>query len=262
MIKKISNTLIFYILTFVNVALGQVGDSLNEESKKFIISQEFEQAIPLLQQASKLNIPEAQYNLGVIYENGYATEKNIDSAYYWYQKSANQGWNDGLYKMMMAHAQGTGAEQDYPKAFEYALECALNNDPTCMHNVVTAYKDGFGTEKDSDKMLEWAIKLGKLENPEHLLKSGKITSARLALAYWYRDGDILEKNILKAYAWFLIYNENKIDFSGRQQMFVITEIKALEALLTDEELINASTKAEKIFSRQLMNKAKIHEMEY
>jgi len=253
------------IFTFILIALislnsyGQNGIDLNEKSKILIQSQEFDKAVPLLKQAAEIGVAEAQYNFGVTLENGYGIEKNIDSAFYWYLKSANQGWNDGLYKMMMAHANGIGAEQSNEKAFEYALACASNNDITCMFNVVGAYQDGLGTEKDLEKMLEWAIKIGKLETPENLTKSGKITSARLNLAYMYRDGRNVEKNLTESYTWFLIYNESKRDFSILQQQSVIKEIQELEKSLTKEQLETAKTKAESILNRQLVNMAKLYE---
>ena len=31
---------------------------------------------------------EAQYNLALLYENGEETEKNLEKAFYWYQKAA------------------------------------------------------------------------------------------------------------------------------------------------------------------------------
>jgi TPR repeat protein len=256
MIRKLT----FILSAFISFSsYGQNAIEINEQSKKFIQSQEFDKAVPLLKQAADSGVAEAQYNLGVTLEYGYGIEKNIDSAFYWYLKSADQGWNDGLYKMMMAHANGVGASQSNEKAFEYALACASNNDITCMFNVVGAYQDGLGTEKDLEKMLEWAIKIGKLETPENLMKSGKITSARLNLAYMYRDGRNVEKNLTESYAWFLIYNESKRDFSVLQQQSVIKEIQELEKNLTDEQKGKAKIKAESILNRPLSNMAKLYE---
>ena len=58
--------------------------------------------------------------------------------------------------------------------------------------------------------------------------SGRITSARLNLAYMFRDANDVEKDIFKSYVWFLIYNENKRDFSVFQQDDVVQEIKDIE----------------------------------
>ncbi|MCM4161935.1 sel1 repeat family protein [Antarcticibacterium flavum] len=250
----------FLILTFISINLfGQNAKELNEQSKDFIESQQFAKAIPLLKEAADLGVAEAQYNYGVSLEFGYGIEKDIDSAIGWYQKAAEQGWNDALYKMMMAYANGVGVLQSNQKAFEYALQCAGNNDITCMFNIVGAYQDGLGTEKNLDKMLQWAIKIGKLENPEDLMKSGKITSARLNLAYMYRDGLNVETDLLKSYSWFLIYNEFKRDFSILQQQSVINEIKELEEKLTPGQIAEAINQAELIINRPLTNIANLYE---
>ncbi|WP_139856750.1 tetratricopeptide repeat protein [Aequorivita sinensis] len=252
--------LTFLFLTFIcSNSFGQNASELNEQAKKFIETQEFDKAVPVLKQAAELGVAEAQYNYGVTLEFGYGIEKNIDEAFFWYLKSAEQGWNDGLYKMMMAHANGIGATQSNEKAFEYALQCAENDDITCMFNIVGAYQDGLGTEKDLNKMIEWAIRIGKLKNPENLMKSGKITSARLNLAYMYRDGQNVEMDLSKSYSWFLIYNEFKRDFSILQQQSVIREIKELEQKLTAEQIKNAKRQAEQIFERPLTNLEKLYE---
>ncbi|MGB3589816.1 MAG: hypothetical protein WBA23_24925, partial [Tunicatimonas sp.] len=140
--------------------------------------------------------------------------------------------------MMMAYGNGSGIEQNMDKAFSYALKCAENNDATCMFNVINCYKEGIGTEIDLEKMLEWAIRLGKLENPENLSRSGKITSARLNLATMYRDGIDVKKDMFKSYQWFLIYNEFKKDFSYIQQQQTVKEIQELETSLTADQKAN------------------------
>jgi TPR repeat protein len=252
--------LTFIFLTIISAnSFGQNADELNEKSKKLIQTEEFDKAVPLLKKSAELGVAEAQYNYGVTLEFGYGIEKNIDSAFVWYLKSAEQGWNDGLYKMMMAHANGVGVKQSNEKAFEYALQCAENDDITCMFNIVGAYQDGLGTDKDLNKMLEWAIKIGKLDNPENLMKSGKITSARLNLAYMYRDGRNVEVDLSKSYSWFLIYNEFKRDFSILQQQSVIKEIKALEEKLTSEQVEKAKKQAVVIFEKSLVNTETLYE---
>ncbi len=242
------------LLTLVGlVAFGQNADELNEQSKKFLETQEFDNAVPLLKQAAELGIAEAQYNLGYCYQVGAGVEQNQQKAIEWYSKSAELGFNDGLYQMMMAYGNGEGVDQDSEKAFLYALKCAENGDGTCMWNVVNCYYQGMGVEKDMDKMLEWAIRLGKLKNPENLTKSGYITSTRLQLAYMYRDGNELEQDYFKSYLWFLIYNEFKVDFSFFQKEQVIKEIQELETKLTTEQKAKGQKEAEKLLGRPLKN---------
>ena len=246
--------LIFLLLTFTSfTALAQNAEELNEQSKELIEKQEFDKAIPILKQAAELGNAESQYNLGYCYKAGAGTEQNTEKALAWFSKSADQGFNDGIYQMMMAYGSGYGVEQNFNKAFSYALKCANNDDGTCMYNVINCYKEGMGTDKDIDKMLEWAIRLGKLENPENLQKSGYITSARLNLAYMYKDGTDVENDNFKSYQWFLIYNEFKKDFSYIQQEQIVKEIQELETKLTAEQIANGPKEAEKTLGRSLKN---------
>ena len=52
-------------LTLIGLpAFGQTANELNEQSKLLLQTGEFEEGIPLLEQASELGNAEAQYNLG------------------------------------------------------------------------------------------------------------------------------------------------------------------------------------------------------
>ena len=242
-------------------AFGQNVSELNEQSKKLIETQEFDKAVPILKQAAKLGNAESQYNLGYCYQAGIGVEQNSEKAIEWYSKSAEKGFNDGLYAMMMAYGSGDGVEQDYKKAFSFALKCAENGDETCMFNVINYYKEGMGTDKNIDKMLEWAIRLGKLQNPENLQKSGYITSSRLNLAYMYRDGIDVEQDNFISYQWFLIFNEFKRDFSYIQQEQIVEEIQELENKLTTEQKTTGQKEAEKILGRPLKNMENLYKVE-
>lgn len=244
--------LIILILLSFNLN-GQNAQELNSESKLLIDNQKFEEAIPILKKAAKLGNPESQYNLGVCYQFGYGVEKNDSLSTNWYKKSADQGWKDGQYKMSFAHIKGNGVKKDEKKAFEYALLCADQEDVECIFNVISCFKDGIGTEKDSLKVLEWAIKLGKMKTPENLKISGQITSARLNLAYMYLEGNEVEKNLVRSYSWFLIYNESKRDFSVQIQEQQVQKIKKLEEKLTKREMKKARKIAEEILDKNLEN---------
>lgn len=249
------------IFTCINV-YGQNAEELNDMSKELIGQQKINEAIPILKQAAELGNAESQYNLGYCYQAGVGVGRNLEKAVEWYLKSAEQGFNDALYQMMMAYGNGSGVEQNMEKAFSYALKCAENDDATCMFNVINCYKEGVGTEKDSEKMLEWAIRLGKLENPENLSLSGNITSARLNLAYMYRDGADVEKDLFTSYQWFLIYNEFKRDFSYIQQEQIVKEIQWVEKKLTADQIENGQEEAEKLLGRPLKNIENLYKAEF
>lgn len=240
----------------------EIAENLNEQSKQFLMSGEIEKAIPILMQAAELNNAEAQYNLGYCYQNGIGIEQDLQQAVELYSKSAYQGFNDGYYQLMMAYGNGNGVEQDFEKAFSFALKCAENDDETCIWNVANCYYEGMGVERDMDKMITWSTRLGKLENPENLLKSGYITSARLQLAYMYRDGTEIEQDYFKSYLWFILYNEFKKDFSVIQQQHIIKEIQELETKLTAEQKASGPEEAERLLGRPLENIENLYKADY
>jgi len=253
--------LLFYSIWILELHGQKGADSLNQLSLEYIETGQFEKAFPVLKEAAELGNPEAQYNLGYCYQAGIQVEQSITKSIKWFQKSAEQGYNNGLYQMMMAYGSGKGVEQDYEKAFNYAKQCASNNDETCMFNVINCYKEGLGTEKSISKMIEWANRLGKLENPEDLAKSGYITSARLNLAYLYRDGIDIEADLLMSYHWFIIYNEFKRDFSYIQQQQIVKEIQEIEKMISPSDKTNGVVEAEKLLGRPLVNLSNLYKAE-
>jgi uncharacterized protein len=250
--------LFFLSITTFQFSFGQSAEELNQQSKELIEQQKFSEAIPILKKSAGLGNAEAQYNYGYFLQSGTAVSKNEKEAVEWYKKSSDNGFNDGHYAMMMAYGNGQGIEINYEKAFEYALKCANNNDATCMWNVLNCYLKGNGVNTDITKFKEWIIKLAKLPNPENLALSGKITSARLELANFYKSGEYFEKDNYQSYLWYLIYNEYKIDFSILQQEQVIKEIKKIEKRLSKKQIENAQKDAETLLGRKLNNIDKLY----
>ena len=243
---------IFSLITF-QAAFSQKAEELNKESKNLIEEGKYNEAFPILKKSAELGNAEAQYNLGYFLQSGTAGTKNEKEAIEWYKKSSDNGFNNGHYAMMMAYGNGEGIQQNSEKAFEYALKCANNDDATCMWNVINCYLTGNGVKADTSKFKEWIVRLAKLPNPENLALSGNITSARLEIANFYKNGENFEQDNYLSYLWYLLYNESKVDFSILKQEEVIKEIIEIEKSLTKEQINNAPKDAEKLLGRKLNN---------
>jgi TPR repeat protein len=245
------------LLTF-QVAHSQTADELNNQSKALLDSGKYREAEPVLRKAAALGSGEAQYNLGYLLGSGVLGEKKPKEAIEWFKKSSDNNINDGHYALMMMYGNGEGVEQDSEKAFAYAMKCAANNDPTCMWNVVNCHISGNGVKQDIPQFKEWILRLAKLENPENLVQSGYITSSRLELARFYKNGEYFGKDLYESYLWYLIYNEFKVDFSISTQQETIEEIKELEKLLDKSQIQTAPADAQKLLGRKLKNSSELH----
>lgn len=253
-------TLLFltFALLTIQATYSQTVEDLNKQSKTLLDSGKYKEAEPVLRKAAELGSGEAQYNLGYLLQSGVLGEKKPKEAVEWFKKSSENNFNDGHYALMMAYGNGDGVEQSSDTAFVYAIKCAENNDPTCMWNVVSCYISGNGVKQNIPKFKEWILRLAKLENPENLAQSGYITSSRLELAHFYKDGEYFDKDLYQSYLWYLIYNEFKVDFSISKQQEAIEEIKGLEKLLDKSQIQKAPSDAEKLFGRKLKNLSELY----
>lgn len=247
------NFLLFLILALLTfqVTYSQTVSDLNKQSKTLLESGKYKEAELILRKAAELGNGEAQYNLGYLLQSGVLGEKKPKEAIEWFKKSSDNNFNDGHYALMMAYGNGEGVELNSETALIYAMKCAENNDPTCMWNVVNCYVSGNGVKQNIPKFKEWILRLAKLENPENLAQSGYITSSRLDLAHFYKNGEYFDKDLYQSYLWFLIYNEFKVDFSILKQHEVIEEIKWLEKQLGKSQIQKAPFDAERLLGWKL-----------
>lgn len=239
-------------------SFGQSTEELNGKAKEFLAKRDYKNAVLLIKQAAEQGNPEAQYNFGVCYQQGIEVPLSDSLANDWFLKSAKQGWKDAQYKVAYSYARGRGWEKNDKQAFFWSLRCAEQEDPECMFNVANCYFVGEGTDKNLDSMLAWTMRLALLENPDDLQLSGHITSARANLAIMYQNGNNVKKDLVKGYMWFLIYNENKRDFSILVQQENIESIKVIEQQLTESDKEKARFEAEKLINKKLANLANLH----
>lgn len=62
--------------------------------------------------AAEAGDPEAQNNVGEIYERGLGAEPNYEAAVIWYQKAADQGYTRALFNLGTLYEQGSGVPKD------------------------------------------------------------------------------------------------------------------------------------------------------
>ncbi|HEU4600376.1 MAG TPA: caspase family protein [Steroidobacteraceae bacterium] len=73
-------------------------------------------ALRIWMQSAEDGDPEAQTNVGEIFERGMGVEPDFAAAASWYQKAANKGYSRALFNLGTLYEQGRGVEQDQLKA--------------------------------------------------------------------------------------------------------------------------------------------------
>ncbi len=74
---------------------------------------------------AKKGIPEAQYQLGLVYQLGKGVTPNPQEAFEWYLAAARQGLAEAQYVIGLMYADGTGTGSDPYEALEWLGKAAL-----------------------------------------------------------------------------------------------------------------------------------------
>lgn len=72
----------------------------------------------------------AQYNLGVMYINGWGTSQDFNEAFKWYRLTAEQGNADAQLTLGFMYVRGEGVLQSNEKAYAWCVIAAENGNET------------------------------------------------------------------------------------------------------------------------------------
>ena len=127
---KFSKLSSFLSVAIISSSLLTVGcskeDNLQEleQCKVNFSKQNYTEAFKYCKKSAEQGHEEAQFNLGVMYDNGKGVKQDYFKAFEWYQKAADQGQSDAQYNLGVMYDRGQGVKQDYFKAVEWYQKAA------------------------------------------------------------------------------------------------------------------------------------------
>ncbi|MCF6235573.1 MAG: caspase family protein [Gammaproteobacteria bacterium] len=80
---------------------------------------DYRTALKVWLDGAKAGDPEAQTNVGEIYEKGLGTQSDYQSAYAWYKKAAEQNYSSAQINLGYMYEKGLGIEKDVAKALNW-----------------------------------------------------------------------------------------------------------------------------------------------
>ncbi len=132
-------------------------------------------AVPYILKAAKSGLAIAQCQLGSMYGNGQAVEKDIEKSIYWTQLAADQEYPMAEANLAAHYYSGEGVKQDKEKALELYKLSALHGDEFSQWAVGRMYENGEGTRKNkatARKYYLMAISNGSLDAFQSIVADG------------------------------------------------------------------------------------------
>ncbi|MDX9692186.1 MAG: tetratricopeptide repeat protein, partial [Acholeplasmataceae bacterium] len=150
--KEVYSKAIFYLEKAANQQYGLAAYTLalyyHEHEPKFPLK-----AFEWFMVAAKQKHTQAEYYVGLYYQNGKGIEQNIDQAIYWYEKAAMKKEKNALYHLAMILIKLP--DKDYITIAKLLEQAAQLDHPNAQYNLAVMYHKGDGVKVDSQKAFYW-----------------------------------------------------------------------------------------------------------
>jgi TPR repeat protein len=93
-------------------------------------------------------IASAKYNIGVMYQQGLGTPKDLEKALQWYEKAAVGGDARAQYNLGLMHYTGEGTQQDFSTAAHWLAKSADQGFADAESQLGDMYDAGEGVKQD------------------------------------------------------------------------------------------------------------------
>jgi TPR repeat protein len=200
-----------------------------EDADAAIERGDYEEAYRLTKPLAQEGIPEAQFNLGLMYALGQGVPQDETEAAKWFRKAAEQGdpfaqsgiglmyyegqgvpqdyaeavkwWrmseeHDGnpphtTFLLGSMYYQGAGVPQDYAEAAKWYQKAADRGDSDAQNNLGNMYENGQGVPQDYTEAVKWYRKAADQGNPY----------AQLSLGIMFFYGNGVPQDYVLAHMW-------------------------------------------------------------
>ena len=131
------------------------GTDLWEEGKKRYLAGDHAAAAQLILKAAQAGNPEAQNQIGYMYEAGDGVPKNYAEAARWYQAGATQGNARCQFALGALYEAGLGVKENWDEAARWYQKSATQDDELGMSSLGRAYQYGIGVPLDLNMAITW-----------------------------------------------------------------------------------------------------------
>ncbi|WP_133126756.1 tetratricopeptide repeat protein [Legionella nagasakiensis] len=144
---------------------------------------DFERAKEFYIQAANQGHTQAMVQLAGLYFNGLVGPRDEQQALHWYNIAAEAGDHEALYQLGLLSETGVAVKLDFTEAVNYYQQSAAKGNTKATLALARMYQYGLGIEKNNQQAAELYKKLASLDNPY----------AQYQLATFYYEGTAGER---------------------------------------------------------------------
>ncbi len=126
-----------------------------DERKNIVLSNEFDIARPQFEVAAEMGNANAQFQLGLMYQEGKEYEQDYEAAVRWYTLAAKQGHVPAQYTLGLMYHKGDGIPQNYEAAVKWYRLAAERQNARAQHKLGLMYYHGHGVPQDKKAAEKW-----------------------------------------------------------------------------------------------------------
>ena len=132
-------------------------------------------AIAWLRKSAEQALPQAQYNLGLLYENGAGVPRSQTDATAWFRRAAEQGHTDAQVSLATQYMLGRGAPKDLAQAAIWYERAAEGDDVAAQYIIASFYEQGDGVKQDLPRARAWYTEAARQGDKLAKAKADEVT---------------------------------------------------------------------------------------
>jgi len=151
-------------------------------------------ALKWIRLACAQGLPEAQLQLGLMYQTGQGVGRDEREALQWFLRAGEQGLAESQYQAGMSYYQAKGTGQDYSEARQWFGRAAEQGYAQAQARLGEMYARGEGVQVDGEHAESWL---------KRAAEQG-VVDAQYRLGLLYDEGNIVPRDETQAYVWLSV----------------------------------------------------------
>ena len=139
---------------------------------------DYQTALKIYKSLADKGDADAQYNLGLMYDDGDGVKQNYNEAVKYYSLAAEQGDSHAQYNLGVLYYAGQGVLQNYTEAVKYLRLAAKQGTAPAQYNLGVMYLEGKGVKQNNILAHIWA-NIATANGAENGTKLRDIVSKRM-----------------------------------------------------------------------------------